>query len=144
MKITRITAAAVVASLCILVALILLGMHCINAALYADSPEAITIDHLRAGRWGWLSDGCPTPPYPEKYLGTGSWFTGYVSTVSVTLKDPDLEARSRGLITEIKYHGLFAMKESSKTNTYVITTTGAILVFNGTGKVRLLEKAQGW
>ncbi len=36
------------------------------------------------------------------------------------------------------------MKESSKTNTYVITTTGAILVFNGTGKVRLLEKAQGW
>ncbi|MGC9943314.1 MAG: hypothetical protein ABSE48_15915 [Verrucomicrobiota bacterium] len=107
-----------------------------------NSPEAMYILDLRAARYGWLSDGCPVPIDPEKYLGWSPSETDYVSTVSVTLPDPDLTARSLGIVTNSTYHGLFATKVYANSNTYVITTTGDILLFDAAGKVRLLERGE--
>ena len=99
----------------------------INAALYADSQEAMITNNLRAGRYGWLSDGCPEPPDAERCLGESPSSTNYVYRAALVIDD-------------YTYHGLLAWRENSSTNTYVITTTGEILVVDGVGKARLLEK----
>jgi hypothetical protein len=74
-----------------------------------------------------LSDGCPEPPDVERCLGVSSSGTGYVYRTALVVSDHT-------------YHGLFATKRNGSTDTIIITTTGAILVLDGTGKVRLLKK----
>jgi hypothetical protein len=118
----KITGVAVILSV-----LLVAFLSWLNATLYVDSAEAITTYHLRAGRYGWLLDGCPEPPDAERCLGDSPSSTNYVYRAAL-------------IVNDCTYHGLFAWRENGSTNTYVITTTGAILVVDGTGKVRLLEK----
>lgn len=122
----KITGVAVILSV-----LLVAFLSWLNAALYVDSAEAITTYHLRAGRYGWLLDGCPEPPDVERCLGVSPSRTNYVYRATLVVNDRT-------------YYGLLATKENSSTDTYVITTTGAILVLDGTGKARLLKQTTGW
>ena len=94
---------------------------------------------LRVARYHWLEDQCPRPPDPEKYLPTSRSFTGFVYTVSVTAKDPELEHRTQGLFKERKSPGLFAVKLYSSDMTYVIATTGEIYSLDNKGVAHLFE-----
>jgi hypothetical protein len=100
----------------------------LNASLYNDSLEAITIHDLRIGRYSWLNDGCPQPPDPERYVGVGGSSSNYVYTGTLVVKGRT-------------YHGLFAktMKCEWCKDTYVIATTGEIFVLDDSRRVRLLR-----
>jgi hypothetical protein len=97
----------------------------LKAALYVDSDEHITIIHLRAGRYGWLMDGCPKPLDVERYMGESSSITTWAYTNALAVNDHT-------------YHGLFAWRDHGGTITYVITTTGEILSLNGS-EIRFVE-----
>jgi hypothetical protein len=97
------------------------------ASLYEDTSEAMTMGNLRAGRFGWLMDGCPEQPDVTKYFGEGTFSTNYVYKAPLVVNDRT-------------YCGLFAEKNIENSGTYVITTTGDILVIEDKGQVRLLER----
>jgi hypothetical protein len=99
----------------VLLLLLALFLGWLRASLYNDSSEAITTYHLRAGRFGWLMDGCPEPPHVAEYFAQGTFSTNYVYKVPLAVNDRI-------------YHGLFAEKNIENSGTYVITTTGDILV----------------
>jgi hypothetical protein len=109
---------SIAAGVVVLLLLVVYGVAWINVGLYADSQEAITINHLRAGRYGWLLDGCPEPPDAERCLGNSPSSSNYVYRAAIVVNDST-------------YHGLFAWKWNESTDTYVITTTGAILIVDG-------------
>ena len=97
------------------------------ASLYEDTSEVMTVRNLRVGRSWWLTDGCPEPPDVVKYFGEGTFSTNYVYNAPLVVNDRT-------------YYGLFAEKNIEDRGTYVITTTGEILVIGNTGEVRLLER----
>ena len=110
-------------------------LYWLNAALYCDSPENGIIWNLQIARYSWLRDNCPRPIDPDTYLGG----RGYVYTNSLVIKDPDWAKRSLGMFQESTYTGLFATSDNQWPRTYVIATTGEILVLEGS-KIRLLRK----
>jgi len=110
--------------------LLVLFLEWLYASLYVDSSEAATMRNLSVGRYAWLMDGCPEPPNLEKYLGESTFSTDYIYRAALVTNDRT-------------YRGLFAEKNKENSGTYVITTTGEILVIENTGEVRLLERGPG-
>jgi hypothetical protein len=124
----------IAASIAIFIGLIALGVAWLNSALYVDSPDACILRDLRISRGGWLKDGCPPQPNPEIYpLGDRLSATNYFMAPIVA--------------GDKKYYGLFAENWHnwhSTTNTYIITTTGAILIRGSAGTVSLFRKETQW
>jgi hypothetical protein len=106
----------------------------VNGALYQDTMEARIIHNLRTARSLWLNYDCPRPLDTAEYLGTSSFSTDYVYTADLVLKDTRLESGSREL------RGLFATKNNLLPGTYVIATTGEIVIVDQSGTVRLLRR----
>ncbi len=121
------------AALAVLLSLLLaLFLSWLNAALYCDTPEALTVHALRQARHAWLNEGCPHLPDPQKYIGMSSSFTSCVCSASLVVKD-------RRFSEDRTYRGLFALRDKSLPNIYVIATTGEILVLEDSGKAQLLR-----
>jgi hypothetical protein len=121
----KITGIAVILSL-----LLVAFLSWLNAALYCDTPEAIITNRLSDARYRWLDEGCPRPIDPQRYLGGGA-HTGYVYTESLVV--------NRGRFKDRKCQGLFAIKDAFSPKTYIIATSGEILVLDGSGEVGLLR-----
>ena len=124
---------AIIASIVVSSVVVFFVVSEVKSALYVDSDEAMIIRDLRAGRYGWLMDGCPEPPDAERYLGDSPSTTNYVYRAAL-------------VVSNRTYHGLFAWRNygstdtyGKSTGTYVITTTGEVLVIDNLGKVRLLQ-----
>jgi hypothetical protein len=100
--------------------------------------DSIILD-LEMAREHGLQDGCPRPAEPLKYLPQSSSFTGSIYTNSLVAKDKGLDKRSQGMFKDRTCPGLFAIKEHSSKKTYVIATTGEILLLNNRGEVELLR-----
>jgi hypothetical protein len=123
----------------ILSILLIVFLALLRATVCSWTMEDSIIRDLQIARYSWLQDDCPRPADPRKYLPQSSSFTGSVYTVSLVAKDPDLEKRSLGMFKDRTCRGLFAIKEYSSQNTYVIATSGEILLLDSRGGVQLLR-----
>ncbi len=107
----------------------------VKAQYEADSLETGTIRELRMARYSWLDEGCPQPPtnyFIELPPNTNFTYSGTL------------------VVSNHLYHGLFATRYGGwvtnygHTNTFVITTTGDILLLEDSGQVKLLKTSNEW
>jgi len=124
----------------ILIMLLVVFLVLLRVVVCQWTEEDSIIQDLKMARQIWLGDDCPRPPDPLKYLPQSSSITGSVYTASLVEKDPDLEKSTLGSIKVRTCRALFAVKEYTSGKTYVIATTGEILLLDGRGGGELLRK----